>query len=109
QHLERALALDPEYTDAYRSLGEAYGSRGRHASAAKYFALAVDVAPENPFLLARLGWLLATSPEDSVRDAAKAVDVSERAVRLTSRQDTMSLDTLAAAYAEAGRFGEAIA
>lgn len=107
-HLERALALDPEYTDAFRNLGEAYASRGRRALAAKYFGRAVDVAPDNPFLLARLGWLLATSPEDSVRDPAKAVEVSERAVRLTFHRDVMSLDTLAAAYAEAGRFEDAI-
>ena len=107
-HLERAVALDPEYTDAYRNLGEAYASRGRRALAAKYFALAVDAAPDNPFLLARLGWLLATSPEDSVRNAAKAVEVSERAVRLTFHRDVMSLDTLAAAYAEAGRFDDAV-
>jgi tetratricopeptide (TPR) repeat protein len=107
--LERALALDPEYTAAYSSLGEAYGALGRLALAAKYFALAVDAAPDTPFLLSRLGWLLATSPEDAVRNGAKAVEVSERAVRLTSRQDTMSLDTLAAAYAEVGRFDDAVA
>jgi tetratricopeptide (TPR) repeat protein len=108
-HLERALALDPEYTDAYRNLGEAYAAKGRRAEAVTYFAKAVDVAPDNPFLLSRLGWLLATSPESSVRNGAKAVEVSERAVRATSRQDVMSLDTLAAAYAEGGRFLDAIA
>jgi tetratricopeptide (TPR) repeat protein len=108
-HLERALALDPEYTDAYRNLGEAYAALGRRARAAEYFALAVGASPDNPFLLNRLGWLLATSPEEGVRNAAKAVEAGERAVRLTSRQDTMSLDTLAAAYAEAGRFQDAAA
>ncbi len=108
-HLERALALDPKYTPAYGNLGEAYGQLGRRAQAARYFAKAVDAAPDTPFLLSRLGWLLATSPEDEVRDGAKAVEVSERAVRLTSRTDTMSLDTLAAAYAEVGRFEDAAA
>jgi len=71
--------------------------------------LAAEGEPDNLFLLNRLGWLLATSPEDDVRDAAKAVEVGERAARLTSRQDPLSLDTLAAAYAEAGRFDEAAA
>jgi tetratricopeptide (TPR) repeat protein len=108
-HLERALALDPAYTDAYPNLGEAYGAQGKRAQAAKYFALAVDVSPDNPFLLNRLGWLLATSPEDGVRNGARAVEVGERAVRLTFRQDVTSLDTLAAAYAEAGRFADAVA
>jgi tetratricopeptide (TPR) repeat protein len=108
-HLERAVALDPEYRPAYGNLGEAYGALGRRGLAAKYFALAVDRESDNPFLLNRLGWLLATSPEDAVRNGAKAVEVSERAVRLTSRHDTISLDTLAASYAELGRFTEAAA
>ncbi len=108
-HLERAIALDADYRPAYGNLGEAYGALGRRDLAAKYFALAVDREPVNPFLLSRLGWLLATAPEDEVRNGTKAVLVSERAVRLTSRQDTMSLDTLAASYAEAGRFDDAVA
>jgi len=108
-HLERAIALDPELSTAHANLGEAYGALGRRAQAAKHFALAVEGEPGNVFLLNRLGWLLATSPEDDVRDAARAIEVGERAVRLTSRQDPVSLDTLAAAYAEAGRFDEAAA
>ena len=107
-HLERSLAIDPKYTSAYANLGEAYGQIGRRAQAAFYFAKAVEVDPEAPFLLGRLGWLLATSPEDGVRQGARAVDVSERAVRLTARGDAAALDTLAAAYAEAGRFDEAV-
>lgn len=109
QHLERAVALDPEYTPAYGNLGEAYGSRGQRALAAQAFARAVEAAPENPFSLNRLGWLLATSPEDGVRDGARAVALAERAAAITSRQDLMSLDTLSAAYAETGRFDEAVA
>ncbi len=108
-HLERALALDPEFTDAYPNLGEAYAARGQRAPAARYYALAVDGSPDNPFFLNRLGWFLATAPEDSIRDGTRAVDVASRAVRLTSGQDVMSLETLAAAYAETGRFGEAAA
>jgi tetratricopeptide (TPR) repeat protein len=108
-HLERAVALDPELSTAQANLGEAYGALGRRAQAARHFALAVEGEPDKLFLLNRLGWLLATSPEDDVRDSARAVELGERAVRLTSRQDTVSLDTLAAAYAEAGRFNEAAA
>jgi protein O-mannosyl-transferase len=108
-HLERAVEIDPELSTAQANLGEAYGALGRRAQAARHFALAVEGEPDRVFLLNRLGWLLATSPEDDVRNAAKAVEVGERAVRLTSRQDPVSLDTLAAAYAEAGRFDEAAA
>jgi tetratricopeptide (TPR) repeat protein len=108
-HLERALAIDPAYHPAYGSLAEAYGALGRRPQAARYFALAVAAAPDTPFLMSRLGWLLATAPEDAVRDGARAVALSERAVRLTFRGNVMALTTLAAAYAEAGRFDEAAA
>ncbi len=108
-HLERAIAINPELPAAHANLGEAYGALGRRAEAARQFAMAVEREPNRPFLLNRLGWLLATSPEDDVRDGARAVEVGERAVRLTAGQDPGSLDTLAAAYAEAGRFDEAAA
>jgi len=107
-HLERAIALDPTYMEPYGNLGEAYGALGRLDRAAHYFALAVDAAPDAPFLLTRLGWLLATSREAEVRNGAKAVEVGERSVRLTLRRDSMSLDALAAAYAEVGRFDDAV-
>lgn len=108
-HLERALALDPEYSSAHGNLAEAYAARGQRVLAAQQFALAVAIAPDRPFFLNRLGWLLATSPEDGVRNGPRAVEVAERAVSLTGRQDTMSLDTLSAAYAEVGRFDDAVA
>ena len=107
-HLERALALDPTYTAAYRNLGEAYGALGNRALAAKYFALALERSADDVFLLNRLGWLLATSPENSLRQGARAVTIAEHAVSLTGRQDATSLDTLAAAYAEADRFTDAV-
>jgi len=107
-HLERALVLDPEYTTAHGNLGEAYASKGDRVHAAQQFARAVEVSPDNPFLLNRLAWLLATSPEDEVRNGQRAVDLARHAVTLTSRQDLMSLETLSAAYAEAGRFEEAV-
>ena len=107
-HLERALALDPDYTTAHANLGEAYAARGQRAPAAATVSrLRSTAAPDNPFLLNRLAWLLATSPEDAVRNGPRAVELAERAVSITRRQDVMSLETLSAAYAEAGRFDDA--
>ena len=107
-HLNRALELDPDYTPAHANLAEAYAASGRRALAAQQFALALEAAPDRPFLLNRLAWLLATSPEDSIRDGARAVELAERSVSITGRQDVMSLETLSAAYAEVGRFAEAL-
>jgi tetratricopeptide (TPR) repeat protein len=107
--LERALALDPANTRTYGNLGEAYAAQGRFGPAAKYFLLALEARPDDLFLLNRAGWLLATSHDPEVRNGPRAVDLATRATRLTNGQDVVSLDTLAAAYAEVGRFQEAAA
>jgi len=108
-HLERALAIEPDYPDASASLGEAYASVGRRGDAITQFALALAGRQDDVFLMNRLSWLLSTSPEDALRNGAKAVELAERSVQLTRGRDGGSLDTLAAAFAEAGRFEEAIA
>ena len=108
-HLERALALDPTRKETFGLLGEAYGSQGKSALAVNYFTRAIEVLPDNPFLLRRVAWELAVSPDAGVRDGARAVDLAERAVSITGHQDAISLDTLGAAYAEQRRFTAAVA
>jgi tetratricopeptide (TPR) repeat protein len=56
-----------------------------------------------------LAWVLATSPDASVRDGSRAVQLATRAVELTHHRSLEAVDTLAAAYAEVGRFEDAIA
>ena len=56
----------------------------------------------------QLAWALATCPEPSIRDGAKAVELAQRAVDLSDGREPAVLDTLAAAYAEAGRFPLAV-
>jgi tetratricopeptide (TPR) repeat protein len=64
-------------------------------------------APDSPALLNELAWILATDQRPNLRDGAKAIRLSERACVLTKRQRATFVLTLAAAYAEAGRFSEA--
>jgi hypothetical protein len=56
-----------------------------------------------------MAWVKTISPNPSVRDGAEAVRLAERASALTDRKVPVCLGTLAAAYAEAGRFPEAVA
>jgi hypothetical protein len=65
--------------------------------------------PANPSVLNSVAWVLATCPESSVRNGPQAVELAEQARRLPSGENSAVLGTLAAAYAEAGRFPEAIA
>jgi spermidine synthase len=64
-------------------------------------------AAATPAIEIALAWILATSPEPELRRGAEAVALAERAVAGTGRRDARALDTLAAAYAAAGRFAEA--
>jgi tetratricopeptide (TPR) repeat protein len=62
-----------------------------------------------PEILNNLAWQLATCPDSKVRDGTRAVRLAQRACELTHYRKTIMVGTLAAAYAEAGRFDEAIA
>jgi tetratricopeptide (TPR) repeat protein len=55
-----------------------------------------------------LAWLLATSPDGKLRDGKRAVNLATRSCALTFRKEATCIDTLAAAYAEAGDFATAI-
>src|SRR4029077_18484005 len=65
--------------------------------------------PDFPEALDRLSWILATDPRAEVRNGTEAVRMSSRACELTGTNQGSMLATLAAAYAETGRFSEAAA
>jgi tetratricopeptide (TPR) repeat protein len=72
------------------------------------YRLLLAAKPDQPEALNNLAWLLATSPDAAVRDGAEAVRLAEQGCRLTDYKQAQMLGTLAAAYAEAGRFTEAV-
>ena len=81
---------------------------GRTREAMSQYASALLIQPDFPNALDGLAWILATSQNPAFRNGAQAVQMAERACALTSRRDAQKLRTLAAAYAEAGRFPEAV-
>jgi Flp pilus assembly protein TadD len=105
-HYRQAVQLRPDNTEALANLGQSLSRLGMRAEAAGSFRAALDLRPEWPTALAGLAWVLATSP-DAAGQAGEAVRLAERAAALTGRGDPTALDTLAAAYAAAGRFDEA--
>ena len=68
----------------------------------------VAARPDDVEVLSNLAWLLATCPDSAVRDGAEAVRLAEHACRLSGYQQARTLGALAAAYAEAGRFNDAV-
>ena len=72
------------------------------------YRLLLKARPDELEALNNLAWLLATCSEQTVRDGAEAVRLAEHACRLSGYKEARTLGTLAAAYAEAGRFTEAV-
>ncbi len=64
--------------------------------------------PNDVALLNDTAWVLATNPNASIRNGAEAIELAEQAAQLSDRREPAILGTLAAAYAEAGRFAEAV-
>ena len=81
----------------------------RTREAMSHYASALLLQQDLPDALDGLSWILATDANPEVRNGTEAVRMSERACELTGRKDPAKLKTLAAAYAEAGRFPEATA
>ena len=77
--------------------------------ALKHWREAARLAPQWPEPLNNLAWVLATDTRDPFRAGAEAVELASRAVALAGTNNARVLDTLAAAYAEAGRFEQASA
>ncbi len=106
--LKRAIEIRPDYAAAYRNLGEAYAAQGRLADGLAQYLRGAQVQPDAVEILNRAAWILATATDDKLRNGRQALELAERAVRLTKRQDVISLDSLGAALAEVGRFATAV-
>jgi tetratricopeptide (TPR) repeat protein len=103
-----AVRIRPEFAEAQESLGYLFYSQRKYSDSVAHLRLAVDLEPDRVFVLNLGAVILATCPDDSIRNGDGAVLLAERAKRLTNGQNASVLDTLSAAYAEAGRFPDAI-
>jgi hypothetical protein len=74
-----------------------------------HYAHALLVQPDYPEALDHLAWILATDPHPELRNGLESVRMAERACQLTGGNQPALLVTLAAAYAEASRFPDALA
>ncbi|MFH0981956.1 MAG: tetratricopeptide repeat protein [Planctomycetota bacterium] len=104
--LKRALELDP-VMPIHDRLAEVYVRAGRSPEAVKTLRAGMAATPGHWELARELAWVLATCPQSEVRNGQEAVKLAEQALRLGGAQ-VATLDTLAAACAEVGRFDEAI-
>jgi tetratricopeptide (TPR) repeat protein len=106
--LKEALTLEPRLQDAHYNLGNTYLEIGNAAQALAHYQRALEIHPDDTEALNNRAWILATWPNPSIRDGAKAVALAERADSLLNKRNQVVAATLAAAYAETGRFAEAV-
>ncbi len=102
------LAKDPENWSALRGRGDARLGIGQHAEAIADYEKAYKLRPDDSGLLNNFAWVLATSPDDKLRNGKRALELAQEAARLTDHQQAHILSTLAAAYAETGDFETAL-
>jgi superkiller protein 3 len=107
-HYNKALVINPNYAEAHNNLGTAFIRIGRVSEAVAHFRKAMTINPLNVEALNNMALVLATSPETGIRNGTEAVELAERANNLTGSGNASISATLAAAYAEAGRFPNAV-
>jgi tetratricopeptide (TPR) repeat protein len=104
----KALEIEPNFPQASRNLNDALSKRKRILKMLAQQRELLRLHPDDAILLNDTAWVLATNPNASVRDGAEAIELAQRAVGLSGGRQPAILGTLAAAYAEARRFPEAL-
>ena len=107
EHYERALALQPDNLEARNNLGQLRLNRGEVARAAAQFSDALALRSDSLQALVGLAWIRATAADPALRDAAEAIRLGEHAAAIAGT-DLAALDALAAAYASASRYDDAV-
>lgn len=102
------LTVDPTEWQAFRGRGDAYLALGRHTDALADYEKALKLQPNDEGVLNNLAWLLATSPDDKLRDGHRALRLAKEASEASGYKAAYILSTLAAASAETGDFQSAV-
>ena len=102
------LRLRPDSVQARSNLGVILAQQGDRQEAIAQFRAALRRRPDHPGVLNALATTLVTGPKVSRGDAEEAARLAKRACELTGYEQPLILDTLAMAYASAGRLEEAV-
>jgi tetratricopeptide (TPR) repeat protein len=103
-----AIRLDPQWPDPYFNRALAHKAARAYDQAVRDYREVIRLDPKDADAYSNLAWLLATCPEEKVRDGDKAVEYATKACDLTSWEGSYHLAALSVAYAEIGKFDEAI-
>jgi Flp pilus assembly protein TadD len=105
---QESLRLKHDNPEVCEALAEAWVTKGNNRAAIEQYRKVLLLQPNRPKVLNAVAWLLATDGNAEVRKPEEAVELAQRACQLTENNQATILDTLAACYASAGRFPQAI-
>jgi tetratricopeptide (TPR) repeat protein len=105
---EQLVQINPAESVLHSNLGSAYHRLGQFDKAIMHWNQVMLLEPNHISVLNKLAWLLATCEDAKYRDPIRAVELAQRGCRLTAYRVPNLLDSLAAAYARTGRFGQAV-
>jgi Flp pilus assembly protein TadD len=108
ENYRKAIRINSNRPETFIHLGMTLGQSGRPREAVAQYREALRLNPNLAGALNNLAWILATSSKAEIRDGTQAVQLAERACALAHSGKPLFIGTLAAAYAEAGRFPEAV-
>ncbi|HYB91109.1 MAG TPA: tetratricopeptide repeat protein [Candidatus Binataceae bacterium] len=108
EDLTRVIEIEPNNASAYDERGDIHGQRGEYRLELEDYRKAADLSPDNSVIANALAWILSTCPDDKLRDGKLALKYANQACNLSSWLEWQVIDTLAAAYAEAGNYSEAV-
>jgi len=108
ENYRKVIQIHPNLSVTLYNLGNALAAKGRFDEAIENYRKALQINPNYREALNNLAWALATGPRAEFRNGAEAVHLAEHACELAHYGKPVYLRTLAAAYAEAGRFREAV-
>jgi tetratricopeptide (TPR) repeat protein len=107
-YLREALRFEATNAVVRAFLATTLHQQGKTDEALRQFEECVRLDPDRPEPLHNIAWIRATHPDVTFRNGSEAVRVAERACQLTDRKNPFFLDCLAAAYAETGRWTDAV-
>jgi tetratricopeptide (TPR) repeat protein len=105
---DEAIRVDPTNALAFLRRGNAWSNKKEYDRALKDYEETMRLDPKYPNGYNAMAWLMATCPEEKYRHGDKAIELATEACDLTAWKEGLILDTLAAAYAEAGNFELAV-
>jgi len=107
-HYNNALQIKPHFPGVHAKLAFALEALDEYDQAVKHYTQALRAEPDRTDIMNNLAWLIATHNKADFYEPKRAIDLAERACELTKYQEPSLLDTLAAAYAAAGNFAQAV-